>query len=518
MGIFKRLFGEKETDAADDIPPRQAFFRPMSDRIMEAAALGFQNPDSGTKFDDGLFQMLDAKTELDLPSHVHQKLQRLSFLLWKKNVRAFGGVELALDFCLGNGIKIKTRDRKVAELLDRHWRVNQWPFMIRERFRTILIFGELLWPVWVGENGFVKLTSVDPLKIWRIDRNKENAEDLEFVQTTIGGEFGSSENIPDATAPKKIGRRFRIIKPTMEGNLEDDKGESDQLGFFFVINRIAGATRGQPDYGAAIDWLEGLDGFTMTLLERASLAMQMVHDFEYKGLDEKKLRVKGKEVARDLHPGGIWVHNESAKLTLHAPNIGASEAAETTRVLLKHIQAGMRVPAMGFGDSEDLTRAAAAELSVPMQRAIQGKQMHLRMMIEEVLTFQVEQAQKHNALQGVQDFSFEVVMPPIFLRDLTTVTAALAQLTGALNEGVIAKYITEDQAGTVYRIALSQIADVVDKGIGVDEQTVAEGIANIARENPDLAPALAKLHPRFAEALEEHFGENGDGNGSNGDT
>ena len=481
-------------------------------RLLEVAlGLPFDNPDAGTPFDDRFFERLDTAGIHDLSPQAQRRAQRLAFLLYRINVRAYGGVELGVDFVVGNGVKLKAKDPTVLALLQRHWRVNRWGTMLREYLRALAIFGELLFPVFVSNKGFVRISSISPFKIWKLHRNEQDGARFDAIAVRLRDAPSSATKQTDAGDDKKNMKAYTLIEPDDDGFLIDEPNEvgKDGLAFFFPANRVAGSSRGTPDYMAAIDFLQGLDSFTMALLDRADLAMQAVYDLEYKGLQGKELKKKANAYGRNLRDGGIWAHNENASMKIQLPNIGASDAANVAKILKDAIHAGFRKPGHFFGDISDLTRSAAQEISIVISKSLEGRQQFARDMLEEILTFQVEQAVKKGLLKSDVDTTFRVEFPPIFLRDLQGVASALVQLTLALDAAVLSEYIELSVARDTFQLALSQITNDVEGDGG--PPPIPPEIAGV----PEVREALAKVHPRLAAELEEHYpaGANGGGNG-----
>ena len=154
----------------------------------------FGNLDAGTEFDDRLFAPLDAGLKIDLLPEQIKTGQRLSLLLYQKNVRAFGAIELIKDFVLGDGIRFTASDSKVQAILDEHWRENQWTDIIEERVRALAIFGEQLYPIFINDKtGMVKISSISPFFITRVLRDPENAERLKAVEISISNSIETAE-------------------------------------------------------------------------------------------------------------------------------------------------------------------------------------------------------------------------------------------------------------------------------------------------------------------------------------
>lgn len=416
--------------------------RPWS-RLVESVYTG-TNPDAGTEFDDRFYASLDTAAIVDLPAEFLHAAQRLSLLLYRKNVRAYRSVELVKDFVLGDGVKFSASDQKVEELLRQHWQVNRWKNKAAERLRALALFGEQLWPAFVSEGtGLVRLSSVSPLLIRAVKRDPENAEEI------IAAETGPTD------ANKKNKRSWDVIREGEDGKLV---GEA----FYFPVNRIAGGGRGTPDLLSSIDWLEGLDNMVFGMLERSALALDVVFDLELEQTNETEIRKHVKDFVKSLRSGGVYGHNERVKLDIKAPALGATEAQTAIGILLRQIQSGTGLAGLFFGDSADLTRSSASELSVPVAKMIQGRQEVFRRMLDDVFRFQIEKAKEAGALNGVDDFSYDIQMAPVYLRDVQAIAAALGQLASALSVAQEEGWVSNADAGTVFRAALTQLRPVDD--------------------------------------------------------
>jgi len=414
----------------------------------------FGNIDAGDpKFDDKFFAQLGSTGVVDLPQETIRKSQRLSMILYRKNVRAFSSIELVKDFVWGEGVQITANDNRVKDVLDEHWEVNEWEEKGPERLRALALFGEQLWPTRVNDvTGLVHISSVIPIRIRSILRKRDDAEILDKVLTNIGST--KDKNIKDKT--------FDIIKLNDDGKLE---GEA----FYFAINRVLGSTRGLGDLVVSIDWFEGQDNFIFSLLERAQISQDVVHDLTYEGLDGKELRKKADDFNAQLNAGGIFVHNEKVKHKLTVPEMGASEGKEVNSILLKQINSGTRLAGLFYGDSDDLTRASASELSVPVAKYIQGRQNFLKRMLARMFRYQIEQSIQHGKLNGVNDFGFKIEMSKVFLRDMTTITKSMVDLSGTLEVALDRSWVNNDEASDIYRSIAGQITPLGER------QPVTEG-------------------------------------------
>ena len=456
--------------------------RPRRGRLLENVFIGgpFPNPDAGTEFDDRHFRSIEQSGALDLPSGFLQKAQRLAVFLWRKNSRAYCATELITDFVLGDSIRFKAQDDDVQTLLDRHWKLNEWANKIQERIRSMSLFGEQLYPVFVSdESGMVRVSSISPFQIVALRRDKEDAETLTHVQTSLPD--GSGEKDPE-DANRERGKVYTLIRIKEDGNLVDDQGPTDGLAFYFAVNRLSGGARGAPDMLSAIDWLEGLDTFLFSVMERAEITNELVWDLEYKGAKETEIRAKVADFTRSLRSGGVIGHNEGMSIKVQVPNLAASDSDKVAKLILREIHAGMRLAGLFFGDAEDLTRASASELSLPVAKMIQSRQNFWRRVLSKVFEFQIQSAKTAGELDEDASEVFEIDMAQVFLRDLTSVTTALVPLTGALDIAIGKQWVSGDEARIIFRTVLEQITRLpeVDDLEGMLEESLPPELKRVA--------------------------------------
>lgn len=449
---------QKNEAKSASVPNMNSKIRRLSESIF---GTGFGNIDAGTEFDDRLFTQLGTGAKIDLPTEKIQTGQRLSLLLYRKNVRAFSAIELIKDFVLGDGIRFKANDPKVQAILEEHWEENQWMDIIEERIRALAIFGEQLYPVFIDEDtGMVKVSSVSPFFISKVLRDPENAEQLKAVAVSL---FKPGSKKGDPAEAEVV--TFNLIQ-------KPDDEVPEKPAFMFGVNRLSGSTRGTPDLMPSLDWLEGLDNMVFSMLERASLSQNVVFDLKMEGLSEKQLREEGKKFMSALRSGEAFAHNESVELGIQVPKLGANDSETMVSIMLRQIQAGTRLAGLFFGDSADLTRSSASELSVPVAKAIQGRQNFVRRMIEKIFKFQIAQSKKAKALPEGLDESFEIEMARVFLRDTSVIATSLNSLSTTLQAAVENKWITNDQAAKFYKSGLEELGTV---GAGLEETILTQG-------------------------------------------
>ncbi len=478
----------ENSDDSRELPPRpptptEAIGFPRLSALGESSAFAFGNVDEGTVDDDRFFVEITKVSSLDLPIDIQRRAQRLSVLEYRKNVRAKRIIDLVVDHAIGDGIRFQAPDAKVQAILQEHWMLNEWDDRSPERLKSLALFGEALWPGFIGENGMVKIAAANPFSIKRLIRNPEDAEDL--VAVRVRGR-------------KSRDTTFKLARREKGGEFVIPDGEK-RTAFYFAVNRIAGGGRGVPDLLSVIDWIEGLDNYLFSVLERAETSSRVVYDITYEGSTAKEIGTHIKHFEQRLKSGAIYGHNEKVTLELKEPKLGASDVKEVTSQLVKQIQAGSGLAGLFYGDSEDLTRASASELSVPVAKMIQSRQSMFKRMLATVFRFQIAVAKKAGRLEGVTDFSFDIILPPVFLRDRNQITSSLAALSGSLETALFNGLVTREEAATIYKSELEQLGPLTTApaterprpGEREEEDEVAEIYDRIRRNGSGDGAALA---------------------------
>ncbi len=452
MGFFDRFKRKpapskngKAIDNDDDInDPASANFKKPGNhfkRITESIGFPTTNLDQGTEFDDVFFKQIGQDDTFDLPPELLQKSQRLSILMHRKNPRAKRTVELQIDFILGTGFKVKAVDPTVQDVLNKHMTLNNWDMKAEEKLRSLILMGEQLWPIaGITHDGIIKVSSISPMKIEKVLRLPQDAEEL--VQVVFFKRQLAS------------GERDR---ETVDIIRKDANGVMIGNGFYFTINRVNGGTRGTPDLLASMDWLEGLDGFIFSVMERGVISQDVVYDLEIKGGNAKSVAKEVKSFISSLRAGGAYGHNEKIALSILVPKLGAADSEKAANIVLKQIQAGTGIPGMFFGDSDDLTRASASELSIPISKMFARRQAFFKDMLRMVFDFQIQVARGHGTIGKNVDESYKIIMPKIFLRDMSTVTKPLVELGVSLESAVRNTWVSNEEAAETYRMVLEQL-------------------------------------------------------------
>ena len=420
-------------------------------RLTEAAGFPFANPDEGTEFDDKFFKRIGVGDSVDLPLEILHKAMRLSFLLHRKNPRGKRAIELPIDFILGPGLRVKAVDPDVQKLLDANIVVNRWRKRSDAVLRGLSLHGEQLWIVDRSRrDGILKIKTVSPLKIIKVIRNKKDASELVAVKIVVR---------TDSSSGMQKTKTFKIVQETEEGKLVGD-------AIFTAVNRVDGGTRGVPDLLASMDWLEGVDGFAFSMLERAEISQDVVYDLTIEGADEKEVKDILDNFVASMQSGGAFAHNDKVTLKILVPELGAADSEKANSMFVKNIQAGTGLAGLFYGDSDDLTRSSASEITVPSAKMIQRRQALFIDMLRETMDLQL--AHSADKLSG-KDLSYEIQLPKVFLKDMSTITRAMVELGTSLELAEVRGWVTPKQAQTLYQTAAEQLdVQLVNEGDSPD--------------------------------------------------
>ena len=436
--------------------------------LREQTGFAFDNPDAGTEFDDRFFTPLEKAAPLDLPARRIHTAQRLSFLSYRRNPRAFRAIELVKNFVLGDGLRFKAKSPSVQKMLEKHWLENRWEMESAEQLRCLGVFGEQLYPVFIREvDGLVRLGNVSSLLIRGAVVDKDDGATVVQILTAMK----QTSDQPTVEIPDGVfdGRPFNVIRHDPEtGELTPTEGKGKDA-FYFAENRITGQRRGLPDLLPSLDWLEGLDAFTFSMMERAALSSNVVYDLKYSGLKDEEIQRRVDEFEERLTPGSTYGHNDNVELTIKTPDVGAADAEIVSRILLKHIQAGTGLAGLFFGDADDLTRASASELTAPVAKMIQARQEFFKNMIRMIFQYQIQVAKAAGSIPKDEDETFFIDLPKVFLRDLSTVTKSIKDLSESLIVGVDRRWISNNEAAAVYRTSLEQLGTISDKAVAIEQ-------------------------------------------------
>ena len=413
--------------------------------------------------DDYRYRRLSSDVDRSLPEYTQDRVIEIVYYLWKSNPLARRIIEVSVDYVVGDGLTIRAADPAVQGVIDAFTDdpVNAFYRKVRDKVRFLTLFGEQVYPVVVNPaNGRVRLGYLDPALISSVVLDQDNAEIIDSVIVrSAEGE----------------GRRLAHVK------VNDDTGLREGECFYWSINRPPNAQRGTSDLLACVDWLDALDQFYLSTIDRVQLQNMLVWDVEVQGADSKLLADYMSRVG-GLKPGSIRAHNEKTSWKALTPEIDGRDIAEIGKMLKVWIGVATGLPPHWIGEAGDSNRATAAEMGIPVTRSLKSRQEEIRWMIRELIEFVIDQGITAGTLSADVDRTFDVMMSTISVVDADKVCGALQKLTATLGDAAAQGWIDSDKAGEVYRFLLQQIGVDLNPGTDrLDAINAAEALSAEAR-------------------------------------
>jgi len=399
------------------------------------------------------WRRLTQHVDRTLPAWTQERSQEVSYYLWKSNPLARRIIEVQVDHIIGDGIRVRADDPDTQRTLDLFCEdpINAFYRKLRDRLRYLTIFGEQFMPTYVHPtSGRVRLGYIDPAAVAAVVLDPDNAEIVREV---------------------KIGKRTDR-NPTTSLSVvrwDDELGRRDGEVVYWSINRPPNSTRGTSDLLSMVDWLDALDQYLVGTVDRVLLQNLTFVDLEVQGADEAQLK-RMQQAYMHLKPGTVRARNEKMKAQFLSPEVDGRDIADIGKILTTWCGTGAGLPPHWLGQPGDSNKATADAEGLPALRSLRSRQEEFRLMVADLLDYVLDQAQAAGTLSPNVDRSFEILMSPISVVDTARISDALVKLSAALDGGVMAGHISDDEAGIAFRYVLGQL--------GVDLRTVDEATGN----------------------------------------
>jgi hypothetical protein len=443
-----KAYPSSKTPAATSTPmpdSHRRMRRPV-ERILQGQTLtqAYGVDEGDPDYDDSLFKRVEnTDTTIDLSPEMLKRLQTLSLVMYRKNGRAFTTIENTVDFAYGEGLTIVAEHPQTQTLLDNFWALNDWPVHAKERLRAFCLFGEQVWPVFTSPTTDVLgITSLSPFKIADIERAEHNASLVSAL--LLEAKTGQ---------PKP---RLSVIHPRFDPSILVGNGSE---AFFFTLNRPDGGARGQPDLSSSIDWLEGMEDFTFSVLERTALGLDVVFDLQVDGeTNDTNLQAYADRFMRSLKSGTAFAHNERLNLNVKSPDLGASDVLNIYSVLSRQISSGTRQPCTFYSDAGDLSRSSATELTTAVSKFLTSRQAQFNQMFCQLFDLQIAFAKYRNpGLWASIDTSYYISLPKIQLKDFRTMARAVKDIVDTAIVAVEKGLLDPEQAKEIIASAFDDV-------------------------------------------------------------
>lgn len=230
---------------------------------------------------------------------------------------------------------------------------------------------------------------------------------------------------------------------------------------YFRYNALLNSMRGVSYLADVADWIDALDQFTWTILDRAKLGNAIVFHLKLQGLTEPKLTEEVNRLTAALvSPGSVYGSNGEVELSAVTANVG-DLTISLGRMILTHILGAKGIPESWYSNGGDANRATAGEQTDVAYKHLIALQTRLRAIYRTMLWVAYDSAQaKQPAVFPKRTESpwltLEPNMPIVQERDLSRLAAAAAQVSTGLEGAIAAKLISEKSSRRTFLDILGQ--------------------------------------------------------------
>jgi hypothetical protein len=463
--------------------------------------------------DEHLYRSLTAGTR-DLSPDQYERVQKAAVRQFVANPFTRRTVELPRDFFTAEGVEPECPEDppELRAWLDRFWDdpVNRMDHFVEVMPLEYELLGEVVVPLFVGPDGFVRITMADPLTVSRTIADPGNG------RVIIGVEFkapSGHEQEPlvfpvvlgvgadDATILSAEALAKRATWTTRLAGRYGPNGLSS--AFYFGANMIAGVTRGLSTVSASLDHLDQLDRNQFDMLERPGLMNAFIWHVVLQGAQRPEIDQWRKDHPTPPRPGTVNVTNEKETWTPVTPDLKATDLSTGFQTGKNYIVGNLGYAPGWFGEMEQ-TRASAAEATDPALRTVSARQKRIRTILTAILRYVVwsaVQAQKLPATakdkKGREVSIWSLVgvrMPEIAPKDVAQGATALAQVTAAAQGAVEARLMSRGTAIRLITAAAHQLGvdvDPSDEEAAVERQAEEADAAAYEQAAEDRAARLA---------------------------
>jgi hypothetical protein len=472
----------------------------LEQRITEAYHAGYNDggedePVSGTTARQGYRRATTAGLR-DFSQIEHAQMLEIVWTLWQSNPLAKRGLIIKRDYIVGRGVQYQTDDNALKDILDSFWEINQLGKRITEFALQLFLFGEQCYPVFVRQtDGQVRIGYIDPESIDEVITHPENA--LEMCAVVIKPQEGvktwqarqdkrvyriirQGTDVPgsadlqmtaDQASMETQGARQSPVEP-WETEMLKAFGLTEYTGdcFYHKVNSVSNQPRGYSDLLQVADWLDQHDETLFALADREQMAGYFSWDVTLAGADAAKIAARAKELrASPPKKGSVNCHNDSETWQFNYPDLKQTASIETANALLTFVLGGLGLPRHWYGYGDETNRATAQAQGDPTWRSLAHDQGIVHDMILGMLEFARDQAQLAGAWQPALDPETQaeggeitVTMPEMTVKDVTTISAAIAQLATALIAVVDQGWLTTETATTLLAKLMAEFGVEVD--------------------------------------------------------
>lgn len=439
----------------------------------------------GIDADEHLYRPLTGKRGENLPSYQHEKMLGIAKYLYRSNPVAQRYITLYSDFVLGEGVALSFRNSQVADIISEHWDhpYNNWDTAIFDLYESFLLTGELLIPLF-DDRGTMTIGSelVDNIK--SVESAKQNWRIIERVK--MRSDTGTDDGIVYTVVNRRVDRSVL----------------SDEHPALYYSRMNPFGTRGMSLLYPVADFLDLLDQFAFSEVERWMLLKAFVWDVTIDGADEDQIAEyrKSAEYATPPKPGEVRIHNQNVTWQALAPRLDAIESSNAMRFIRNHIGGGLGIPEHWYAEGGDVNRAVGAVMAEPVRKRMSRLQDEFKFVITDVLKAQLDYAIEEGRIQeevlkedsegnptdemiSVYE-AFDVNMPEVSSADTNDLAMAFQQVVSSVATAKDEGLISEETAQKAVALIVQQLG--VEMDLTEERDRIAADREQRERDRPDM--------------------------------
>lgn len=464
------------------------------DMALKAAAVSVNDNDETG------WRKLTGNTIRNLSPIKQERMYEIAVHLWENTPLGKRIIEIIKDFLVADGLPFEAENPDVYQALEDFWYdpLNQMDIYFEKHAREQWLFGILCLPAFTAKNGGnLRIGYIDPAQI------KEVITDPGNVKMIIG------VILKDETGHE--GMKLRTILPANAEDILSNKAKTlrasymDGECFYSAVNNLTNNPMGRSELLVSADWIDAHEQFLFDATDKWTLLNSFLWDITVKGGDAAKCKEQADNLTKKA--GSAFAHNENVTLQAVTPDLKTQDVSTGSRTVKNHILGAHGFPSFWFGDGDDANRAVGVEMGTPAFKSLSSKQRAFKAFVELILQTVIDRRMAARTLACSDDDAknWSVVLPELTSKDITKISAALAQVTTALVQAIQQEIIDTITARKIFLVIAGSL------GVEIDEADVENRLKEeiASREQKDYSKKPSPdLTAEGAEGAEKDKGNN----------
>ena len=462
----------------------------------------------------------------DLYPMSHISMMRVCRYLYESDDLAGFIVDIPLDLALGGSEmsykvtvdervepdkkKMKDVVRKIRDTMDLFWDDPVHDFRGRaiEYMTTLLVDGSLCLQV-VDCNpysGLPHLDFVDSMQVYAVRKAPESAMSPGEVDLVRAN---GTDAEPYLVVRPDAGTRLYsadFSNPALRSPDEAATDARDLKGqvMYWRYSRIPNSLRGRSYLMRPADWIDAVNQFGWTAIDRARLLNSLLWDVTLKGAPAAECKRRLQEIMQNppTVPNTVQVHNDAEVWEAKTADLKASETEVMLRATRGRVLGGRGIPEAWFAEGGHSTRATLSEQSPVAIMALKALQQLCKRMCCVPLNYAYDCVQAKMGLPlrvaepakgGYTQVTLEPELPPLEAPAKESIGADLKALSDAMVAMTSEALLSQETARSIVSMVVSQ-----KTSIQIDSDDERERIDEEAdQRDQDKAEEQAELAQRL---------------------